>query len=1338
MPVLSTLGGASAFGFGLNRLAAAIGVVAADEYFANTVLLLNGENAVSGGQNNTFLDTSTNGHSITRNGNVTQGSFSPFSVDEGKWGVDFSASDANVRISDNADLNLTGEFTIELWARQDEYGPTANNRIFQRGVNSITGYCLLTSPTTKLVKFGRTDETIVGFTQDLSDGIWHHFAVTRDASNIVRLYFDGVLKDTATMSDTLNQSGDLFIGSYPGDASDRYSGSISNFRLVNGTALYTGSSLTVPTSPLTDVANTKVLTCLSNRFTDSSANGLTVTSYKNAKVVPFSPFPQTTAYTQSVVNQGSVKFDASTDKLTFTDTANDLDLGGTQASFECWYYPVALGAYQNMLVKYGGSIAWNTTTGIEYAISLNNGVFRIGYNDGDSSPSAVEDPTTRTAGQWYHFAVATDASNNIALFVNGTRVATGTNAITKPTTRTSIEIGSTNNEFLNGYLSNVRFITGSGAIDPTVTSFTVPTEPLTDIANTSLLTCQANGFVDNSSNAHTITVNGNPERTTNVPFGERSVEFDGSGDELITSGASIGDFGTGDFTIEAWVNPDLLSGYNSIIADDTYSSGSTPNAWCLYLDGTSLDGWKGGSSILTGGTLKVGQWHHVAWTRSSGTMYLFLDGVQVATASDSTSFNYGDIIVGSNVGNYHIEGYLSNVRIVKGTAVYTTDFTPPTEPLTAITNTSLLTCQNAVFQDNSGNAHAITANGDPQASTNLPFGERSVYFDGSGDYLAVASDTSLAVGTGDFTTEFWFYPTSVSGSTNIWDQRDGSNGWVVNFVSGQVGLYSEPSSAYVFQSSALSANVWYHIAVVRSGTDVTLYIDGVSTNTATNSSNFTEDAATIGARYTRDQQYFSGYITNARLVKGTAVYTAAFTPPTEPLTAVSGTSLLTCQDAVFQDNSGNAHAITVNGNAEASTNIPFAPVTTYGVQQYLDDAFTVSPQGGSGYFDGVDTDFLSGTMTADLALGTSDCTVECWIYCTGTSSSNDRIFDTRQGGATYGTDGFTFQKVGSNLQVWAGSYSAGAPLISGALGADVVNSWAHCRFSRVNGTNYLYINGNQIATNTNSWNQSFVSGRSFNVGKLVAFNGTFFDGYISDFRIIKSEGLSSNVPTAPLTPTSGTSLLCNFTNASILDATGKNVIETVGNAQVDTTTVKYGTGAMEFDGVSDYIDIPASPLFDFGTGDWTMECWFNTTSTTTDTFFRRMIMLDGPTGNATNNPQLTISSDGYVNGWTQTGDVDLRSSTGFNDGNWHHAAFVRDGGTLRLFVDGVQSATVATTATFSPNSGSPRPRIGNYNGSTGQGDWDGYIDDLRITKGIARYTANFTPPTAELPVIGEV
>jgi hypothetical protein len=268
---------------------------------------------------------------------------------------------------------------------------------------------------------------------------------------------------------------------------------------------------------------------------------------------------------------------------------------------------------------------------------------------------------------------------------------------------------------------------------------------------------------------------------------------------------------------------------------------------------------------------------------------------------------------------------------------------------------------------------------------------------------------------------------------------------------------------------------------------------------------------------------------------------------------------------VFQDNSGNAHAITVNGDAEASTNIPFAPVTTYGVQQYLDDAFTVSPQGGSGYFDGTEN-YIKVSGGTSLDFGTGDFAVECWVY--PQSSSSQVVFGQIDDGN--GRDGVALGIYSATNLWWLfGNGSAWVFQRTPSYSIEL-NAWTHLAVTRSGSTAYLFANGVQVDTVSDSTSLSQDALDLTYVGG-VPQPGYDLNGYLSNVRAVKGTAVHLCLHTANSTTNTNIRHItsCNFTNASIIDATGRNVLETVGNAQVDTTTVKYGTGAMEFDGTGD-------------------------------------------------------------------------------------------------------------------------------------------------------------------------
>ena len=207
-----------------------------------------------------------------------------------------------------------------------------------------------------------------------------------------------------------------------------------------------------------------------------------------------------------------------------------------------------------------------------------------------------------------------------------------------------------------------------------------------------------------------------------------SVLFDGTGDYLNTSNNAAFTFDTGDLTIEGWIyqTATSTSTYRVIFADNVY--GST-GGYTLYSYNNALNLWKGSGGggaevIAPAGTITLNTWTHIAWTRSGSSNRLFINGTQVgATTTDSTNYTSTASFIGaSRLGTFGFAGYISNARILKGTALYTANFTPPASSLTNIANTSLLTCRSATFVDNGPNNFTITVTGNSSVSSFSPFG----------------------------------------------------------------------------------------------------------------------------------------------------------------------------------------------------------------------------------------------------------------------------------------------------------------------------------------------------------------------------------------------------------------------------------------------------------------------------------------------------------------------------------------------------------------------------------------------------------------------------------------
>ena len=213
--------------------------------------------------------------------------------------------------------------------------------------------------------------------------------------------------------------------------------------------------------------------------------------------------------------------------------------------------------------------------------------------------------------------------------------------------------------------------------------------------------------------------------------------------------------------------------------------------------------------------------------------------------------------------------------------------------------------------------------------------KKSVQFNGSGQYLTATRTGGWLNSANNFTLECWVYftrnPSTYGGyyGSHIAGTTVGSSGWELGFSSDGVSTTSLginfKDRGGVGVTRTFNTNTWYHVAIVRSGTTVSMYIDGTLGSSGTIASWPDNNTLHIGAlNYSPYFYYFPGYISNFRIVDGTAVYTSNFTPPTTPLTAITNTSLLTCNAATIVDASTNNFTITNNNTATVSSTItPF-------------------------------------------------------------------------------------------------------------------------------------------------------------------------------------------------------------------------------------------------------------------------------------------------------------------------------------------------------------------------------------------------------------------------------
>ena len=588
---------------------------------------------------------------------------------------------------------------------------------------------------------------------------------------------------------------------------------------------------------------------------------------------------------------------------------------------------------------------------------------------------------------------------------------------------------------------------------------------------------------DASSNSHTITETGNVTSTAFSPYHPKgySILLDSSGDYLITESTSNVTIGSGDFTCELWWYPTNTMGqYNKLITTGTSSNCFTIEAQSANTLTLSITDYSSTVFGTANTALNQDEWNHIAVVRSSGTMKMYLNGTEVLSFSNTTNFAGTYVQAGWSSG---VEGYVRDVRLVVGTAVYTGTFTPPTEPLTAITNTKALMCHLPYIADGSSNDLSITAYGDTKTVQFSPYDHQtyskssyggSVYFDGSGDYLTVGSNVHDNIGTGDFAAEAWVYLDEALGSTRaiFGSGPSDSDDQFTLFILSNGAFYFDygGSQDYVQTSTGIIARAWNHIALTRSGTSFNIWVNGTSIISTTLSADIGGTANfTIGAARNGGFSW-KGYISDARVVTGSAVYTSAFTPPDEPLTAISGTQLLTCTNKHEVWDTASGIIPTLNGDTTASTTR-----TKYASSSiYLD--------GGGDYIS-----LPAGTFNV---ASSQDYTLEGWINFNSVSSDQG-IFQVGGLGVTYPL--MVLWWSGWKMYVDGSAYgdTTGQPTPS-------ANTWYHIAVVRNSGTVTFYLDG--TALSSVSSDTTAYSNQSLDIGGYVS-TSYLSNAYFEDWRI---------------------------------------------------------------------------------------------------------------------------------------------------------------------------------------------------------------------------------------------
>lgn len=418
----------------------------------------------------------------------------------------------------------------------------------------------------------------------------------------------------------------------------------------------------------------------------------------------------------------------------------------------------------------------------------------------------------------------------------------------------------------------------------------------------------------------------------------------------------------------------------------------------------------------------------------------------------------------------------------------------------------------------------------------------------------------------------------------------------------------------------------------------------------------------------------------------------------EVVLLMDGDGLNASQNNTFVDGSSSNNTIIKNGRVGQGLFSPFCGT------------------GGSGYFPVASAKPLEtvNSVWNGFAGVSTSFTVEAWVWL-DIAANHQIIGNHTSGDATSGWFGIS----SSNALEFRSWNNTSFTAVTSGTNVVQTKMWHHVAASKNGTTLRLFVDGVQVASGTIT--SATIPNRGTFIGGRSGDASYGFRGYMSNLRVVQNTSLYNGSfipPTGPLSNISGTSLLLNFDRGNIDDSRRKSNFETYDNAQINTSQKKYGSGSVSFDGTGDYlIGVPSSD-YDFGTGDMTIEAWIYWDGTYSST--GRIIYATGGSGSL---DQFGIFSNLGLT-W---GGIGSNTPANFPPVNqWCHVAASRSGNTIRLFINGTQTATGTQASTI--GSATAFPYIGMR--SDGFHPFLGYIDDLRIIKGVALYTGNFAPPAA--------
>ena len=1000
---------------------------------------------------------------------------------------------------------------------------------------------------------------------------------------------------------------------------------------------------------------------LGGSFVDSSPNGYLLTPTTLTQYSKFSRFGTNCA-----------QFNGTSSNLLGTAGDAAFKFSGN-FEIDCWVYPIS-GTHRGIFNTYSGNVT-GSGTGVALYIE-SDGTF-AGY----FGTSGVHGPAV-TYNAWTHVAIERN-NNTCSLYVNGISVGT---PVANSTNFSDgyCKFGMDNNsEYFNGYMDEFRI----SNISRYAGNFIPSTKEYTSDNNTNLLLHFNGDFTDSRNN---LPITNNNVLITPLPkINTACAKFDGS--SYLTGSIGNGTRFTGDFTIEYWMYPTS----NSI---DLFSIDSgTSNTTGIY-------SWIGSDSKIylgmnnvnyTGPTCTLNTWNHVAVVRNGSTVKVYINGTGSSVMTTSNVLSDGYLYIGKAVAIGNYKGLMDEIRI-SNIARYTANFTPSTSQFTADTTSGAIT----------------------------KFGTSSCKFNGTTSGLTGQAGNNAYKFSGNFTIEGWAYSNALptSGVTRtLFDTRSSTGSTTgTGFYIQNTSLVVPGSSNISVTNTIITANTWFHFAVVRNGSIITLYINGTPVGTVSQSQNYSDGYLKIGSLCDGTLNW-NGYIDEFR-ISNIARNITSFVPPTTAPDTNNATSVL------HFDNS-------LNDSVSGTTKLTNSNVT-----------FSSSPvKYGSNcaYFNGTNARLYL-TNTSDNAFKFSgDFSVDFWQYQTAYTvctifASNTTVND--------GTGIYIYQDV-NNVIISSHSET----IITTANPS--LNTWHHIALIRSNGVLTYYIDGVSKGSAANSTN---FSDGGCNIG---GWGGAYYQGYIDEFRVSNNYARWTVYPiqTQEYMQDANTNLLLHF-NGNFTDYSQNNLAISNYDAMCDAANYtnylmhfdslnndisdnavqltyngtpyaapKFGSTCAKFNGSTSYLQGQAgNDAFKFP-GNFTVECWLYPLANGWSNIFITQ------TNREANGISLQIGSSGQLRLERQGIDnVDSISTISLN--TWNHIAVVRNGSITTVYLNGM--AVISSSIYDNVNFSSGYFYVGrSNNGGSPVYYYNGYMDEFRINNTTAVYTSNFTPPASQLSAI---